>query len=99
MEYFIRGGLGNEVASGVSGHSSSSSCHQVLPHTSSAVAASIASQVASHSASSAASGHHFEHSLSKMDHFRTKLRPHSTPVTLSWLERNYELSEGVCIPR
>ena len=28
-----------------------------------------------------------------------KLRPHSTPATLCWLEKNYELSEGVCIPR
>ena len=27
------------------------------------------------------------------------LRPHSTPATLHWLEQNYELSEGVCIPR
>ena len=40
--------------------------------------------------------HHFD--LAKID-FRSKLRPHSTPATLSWLERNYELSEGVCIPR
>ena len=30
---------------------------------------------------------------------QTRLRPHSTPATLCWLERNYELSEGVCIPR
>ena len=28
-----------------------------------------------------------------------KLKPHSTPATLCWLEKNYELSEGVCIPR
>lgn len=28
-----------------------------------------------------------------------RLRPHSTPATLCWLERNYELAEGVCIPR
>ncbi|XP_027198824.2 uncharacterized protein LOC113793055 [Dermatophagoides pteronyssinus] len=27
------------------------------------------------------------------------LRPHSTPATLMWLENNYELAEGVCIPR
>ncbi len=27
------------------------------------------------------------------------LRPHSTPATLIWLEDNYELAEGVCIPR
>ena len=27
------------------------------------------------------------------------LRPHSTPATLLWLEDNYELAEGVCIPR
>ena len=29
----------------------------------------------------------------------SRLRPHSTPATLCWLEKNYELSEGVCIPR
>ena len=28
-----------------------------------------------------------------------RLRSHSTPATLCWLEKNYELSEGVCIPR
>ena len=28
-----------------------------------------------------------------------RMRPHSTPATLCWLEKNYELSEGVCIPR
>ena len=27
------------------------------------------------------------------------LRPHSTPATLVWLEENYEIAEGVCIPR
>lgn len=27
------------------------------------------------------------------------LRPHSTPATLLWLEENYEISDGVCIPR
>ncbi|GFO26630.1 transcription factor rfx4 [Plakobranchus ocellatus] len=26
-------------------------------------------------------------------------RPHSTPLTLKWLEENYETAEGVCIPR
>ncbi|PSN56072.1 hypothetical protein C0J52_05872, partial [Blattella germanica] len=25
--------------------------------------------------------------------------PHSTPLTLNWLSENYELAEGVCIPR
>lgn len=30
---------------------------------------------------------------------RSVLRPHSTPATLTWLEKNYELAEGVCIPR
>lgn len=29
----------------------------------------------------------------------TNLRPHSTPATLIWLEANYEIAEGVCIPR
>lgn len=28
-----------------------------------------------------------------------RLKPHSTPATLCWLDKNYELSEGVCIPR
>ena len=28
-----------------------------------------------------------------------RLKPHSTPATLCWLGKNYELSEGVCIPR
>ncbi|KAG7163304.1 Transcription factor RFX4-like 1 [Homarus americanus] len=27
------------------------------------------------------------------------LRPHSTPATLLWLDENYEMAEGVCIPR
>ncbi|KAK6318052.1 hypothetical protein J4Q44_G00113430 [Coregonus suidteri] len=26
-------------------------------------------------------------------------KPHSTPATLQWLEQNYEIAEGVCIPR
>ncbi|XP_035257301.1 transcription factor RFX4 isoform X1 [Anguilla rostrata] len=26
-------------------------------------------------------------------------KPHSTPATLQWLEENYEMAEGVCIPR
>ncbi|CAG03413.1 unnamed protein product, partial [Tetraodon nigroviridis] len=26
-------------------------------------------------------------------------KPHSTPATLEWLEENYEMAEGVCIPR
>ncbi|KAK7453594.1 hypothetical protein BaRGS_00039633 [Batillaria attramentaria] len=26
-------------------------------------------------------------------------KPHSTPQTLKWLEENYEIAEGVCIPR
>ena len=27
------------------------------------------------------------------------LRPHSTPATLLWLEENYEMAQGVCVPR
>ncbi|XP_071450535.1 transcription factor RFX4-like [Hetaerina americana] len=27
------------------------------------------------------------------------LRPHSTPATLLWLDANYEMADGVCIPR
>lgn len=30
---------------------------------------------------------------------KATLRPHSTPATLMWLESNYELADGVCIPR
>ncbi|XP_050417756.1 transcription factor RFX4 isoform X2 [Patella vulgata] len=26
-------------------------------------------------------------------------KPHSTPLTLKWLEENYEIADGVCIPR
>ncbi|XP_064597027.1 regulatory factor X 4-like [Liolophura sinensis] len=38
--------------------------------------------------------------LSTVDLKRRKAsRPHSTPLTLKWLEENYELAEGVCIPR
>lgn len=28
-----------------------------------------------------------------------KIIPHSTPATLLWLDKNYELAEGICIPR
>ena len=35
----------------------------------------------------------------RMESSGGRLRPHSTPATLCWLEKNYELSEGVCIPR
>ena len=27
------------------------------------------------------------------------MRPHSTPATLLWLEENYEIAQGVCVPR
>ncbi|KAL5019481.1 hypothetical protein ScPMuIL_002373 [Solemya velum] len=30
---------------------------------------------------------------------RRASKPHSTPLTLKWLEDNYEIAEGVCIPR
>ncbi|XP_052806643.1 transcription factor RFX4-like [Mya arenaria] len=30
---------------------------------------------------------------------RSASKPHSTPLTLKWLEENYEIAEGVCIPR
>jgi hypothetical protein len=26
-------------------------------------------------------------------------RPHSTPATLIWLQKNYEMADGICIPR
>ncbi|EEB13356.1 rfx4, putative [Pediculus humanus corporis] len=28
-----------------------------------------------------------------------EIKPHSTPATLLWLGKNYELAEGICIPR
>ena len=40
---------------------------------------------------------HTGHSEYGSSNDRTK--PHSTPATLYWLHANYELSEGVCIPR
>ncbi|ELU02782.1 hypothetical protein CAPTEDRAFT_183181 [Capitella teleta] len=30
---------------------------------------------------------------------RIPSKPHSTPLTLKWLEETYEIAEGVCIPR
>ena len=38
-------------------------------------------------------------STNSMNSMVNNLRPHSTPATLCWLEKNYELSDGVCIPR
>ncbi|XP_074653553.1 transcription factor RFX4-like [Tubulanus polymorphus] len=35
----------------------------------------------------------------KENHHITGRKPHSTPLTLKWLEENYEVAEGVCIPR
>ncbi|XP_014681495.1 PREDICTED: transcription factor RFX4-like isoform X3 [Priapulus caudatus] len=34
-----------------------------------------------------------------MTHLRRPMKSHSTPATLKWLTANYELCEGVCIPR
>ncbi|KAL4228604.1 regulatory factor X [Mactra antiquata] len=46
---------------------------------------------------------HSESTLEDRKGTYTKLRsaskPHSTPLTLKWLEENYEIAEGVCIPR
>ena len=30
---------------------------------------------------------------------RSGMRPHSTPATLIWLDENYEMAQGVCVPR
>lgn len=42
--------------------------------------------------------HHYS-SLSKTSINGKELRPHSTPATLYWLKENYEIADGVCIPR
>ena len=41
--------------------------------------------------------HHNHHSSSGVG--GPTLRPHSTPATLLWLEENYEMAQGVCVPR
>ena len=52
--------------------------------------------------------HHHHHQSSAMHHHQQQqqhrsrappLRPHSTPATLLWLEENYEMAQGVCVPR
>ncbi|XP_042145169.1 transcription factor RFX4-like [Ixodes scapularis] len=40
-----------------------------------------------------------EHQIKSSPVIGRVLRPHSTPATLVWLEENYEVAEGVCIPR
>ncbi|KAK6634713.1 hypothetical protein RUM43_012115 [Polyplax serrata] len=30
---------------------------------------------------------------------QAEIKPHSTPATFLWLGKNYELAEGICIPR
>ena len=48
---------------------------------------------------------HHHHQSSGMHHHQQHrnrappLRPHSTPATLLWLEENYEMAQGVCVPR
>ena len=39
------------------------------------------------------------HHYGKSTNERKLLRPHSTPATLIWLEENYEIADGICIPR
>lgn len=43
--------------------------------------------------------HQLKHYSTKTANDRKLLRPHSTPATLIWLEENYEIADGVCIPR
>jgi hypothetical protein len=53
-------------------------------------------------------GHHHHHHHHHAHHNQTtqlpqslnvQMRPHSTPATLLWLEENYEMAQGVCVPR
>ena len=48
---------------------------------------------------SAKGNHQLKHYSTKTTNDRKLLRPHSTPTTLIWLEENYEIADGVCIPR
>lgn len=45
------------------------------------------------------SSNHSKHLSCSKSSDRKLLRPHSTPATLIWLEENYEIADGVCIPR
>lgn len=46
-------------------------------------------------------GHHHHHQTTQLPPPLTavQMRPHSTPATLLWLEENYEMAQGVCVPR
>jgi len=51
-------------------------------------------------------GHHHHHHHSHHNQttqlppsLNVQMRPHSTPATLLWLEENYEMAQGVCVPR
>ena len=44
--------------------------------------------------STVAGGHHHQSGPPP-----TQMRPHSTPATLLWLEENYEMAQGVSVPR
>ncbi|XP_046655185.1 transcription factor RFX4-like [Daphnia pulicaria] len=51
-------------------------------------------------------GHHHHHHHSHHNQttqlppsLTVQMRPHSTPATLLWLEENYEMAQGVCVPR
>ena len=41
----------------------------------------------------------FQHSSENVGFLAKERRPHSTPDTLFWLQSNFQLNEGVCIPR
>ena len=43
--------------------------------------------------------HHHYSSTKTASGERRILRPHSTPATLIWLQENYEIADGICIPR
>lgn len=49
--------------------------------------------------SAVCSGDEAEEKGDRVPRGRGGSRPHSTPQTLKWLEENYEIAEGVCIPR
>lgn len=43
--------------------------------------------------------HHHHHHHQTAPPPPAPMRPHSTPATLLWLEDNYEMAQGVCVPR
>ena len=68
-----------------------------IQHSSSSLQANRTNQHNNHQQSRAIHSKHYSSNKTGTD--RKLLRPHSTPATLLWLEENYEIADGVCIPR